>query len=411
MKTDKTAEVYDNSSMTYVGTGVDYEAMDPHKRASADAAKLTYHWLERLGLRVVPWTCGESVTVIETPHEYLGLVVEGLGTKILVADALFDDTDLTGAAENAFDAYIAQCNVAMAFNDLITLGLRPIAYNQYLAAGDSARFKMAQRMADLIFGTGNACDLARCAWTGGETPTLPGIIYPKALDLAGATMGIIQKKEQLINPANIRTGDAIFILESSGIHANALSLARRVAAKVARRHDPLWRRMLRMIYPRLPVSAKALAKAYMTKLSDGRCYGESLLQPTHIYVQFIEDCLDAGINIHYCINVTGHGFRKFMRAPQKFTYVIERPPKPHPVFGFIQENGNVTDEEMYGNCNMGAGFAIYVSADDLTKVTQLMHDNTYPFRGHWAGYILEGEKKVTVPTKNLTFRAESLAIR
>lgn len=128
-------------NMTYAGTGVDYGAMDPFKRMAQMAALGTDHNLSRFGFSAVPWTRGESVFLIKTSWGYLGLVVEGLGTKSLVADALYK---LASAMESltgrSFYDNVAQCNAAMAFNDLITLGADPVVYGQYLAVGDSKWF-------------------------------------------------------------------------------------------------------------------------------------------------------------------------------------------------------------------------------------------------------------------------------
>lgn len=265
--------------MTYSGTGVNYENMDPFKIACQKRASSTAYNAERLGFKSLEWTRGESAFMLEMNGQYFSHVEEGLGTKNLVADAM---SKITG---KSYYDQIAQDTVAMIVNDMITLGQLPVSLAMHLAVGDSSWFDDKQRTSDLIKGWGDACDLAGCIWSGGETPTLKDIIYPDASLLSGSAFG---KFKTNINPIRIKKGDAIVILESSGIHANGLTLARRIAEKIP--------------------------KGYETLMSDGRMYGEALLDPTHIYCDFIETCADNGVDIHYAVNITGHGWRKLMRA-------------------------------------------------------------------------------------------------
>ena len=382
-----------SENMTYAGVGVDYDAMDPHKRDSQKAAAETDKFAERFGFSVVPWSRGESAFLVKTSWGYLGFVVEGLGTKSLVADALchlaVDMESLTG---RSFYDNVAQCNAAMAFNDLITLGASPVVYGQYLAVGDSDWFNKEKRRHDLVEGTKNACALAHCVWGGGETPTLKGIIVPGTADLAGATVGIITREDRLINPANIRHGDAIVVFESSGIHANGLTLAREIAGK--------------------------LPDGYLTKLPDGRTYGETLLDPTYIYVDAIERCFAEGVDIHYAVNVTGHGWRKLMRASQPFSYVIEDMPWKPPIFDFIQKHGPVDDEEAFGNFNMGAGFVLYVPQTQIGRVFKAIEPLQYGqkrekyFLADAIGHIEKSDtKKVVIKPKGLEYLGSTLRVR
>lgn len=301
---------------------------------------------------------------------------EGLGTKNLVADAMYA---LTG---KSYYDQIAQCAVAMIVNDMVTLGALPLSVAMHLAVGTSDWFNDENRSSDLIAGWRSACNMARCVWGCGETPTLKGVVIPEAVVLSGSALGIIAPKERLI-AGPIQHGDAIVIIESSGIHANGLTLARKIAEK--------------------------LPDGYLTKLSDSRSYGETLLDPTHIYVGLVEDCLDAGVNIHYAVNVTGHGWRKLMRATQPFTYVIETLPTQLPIFDFIQKHGPVDDAEAYGNLNMGAGFALYMEEDQATQVIDIA--KKLGQRAFVAGYIEKGDKKVVIRPKGLEYAGETLAVR
>lgn len=363
--------------MTYAGSGVDYGALDPFKRRAQMAGRATAGALQRFGITEVEKSRGESAYLVETEDAFLAHVEEGLGTKNLVADAMYR---LTG---RSFYDHIAQDTVAMIVNDMITLGALPLAVAMHIGAGSSDWFTDERRSEDLINGWRKACELSRCVWGGGETPTLAGVVEPRAVVLAGSAIGLIKPKTRLIR-ANIEPGDAIILFESSGIHANSLTLARSIAERAP--------------------------KGYLTPLGDGRAYGEALLDPTHIYVGVVEDCLDRGIEIHYAVNITGHGWRKLMRAPDAVAYVIDTIPPPQPVFEFMQSQGNIDDAEAYGNFNMGAGFAMYVSERDVSAVLEI--SAAFPFKATRAGHIEKSDrKKVVIRPKGLEFSADTLSVR
>lgn len=366
-------------NMTYAGTGVNYDAMDPFKRMAQLAARETACNIQRLNggeFREFEPSRGESAYLIEAANSYFAHVEEGLGTKNLVADAMYA---LTG---KSYYYEIAQDTVAMIVNDMATVGASPLSVAMHLAVGDSKWFDDQRRAKDLVEGWKDACDLARCIWGGGETPTLKGVVLPEAVVLAGSAIGVVSHKARLITD-RIEHGDAIVIIESSGIHANGLTLARRIADN--------------------------LPEGYLTRLPNGRTYGETLLDPTHIYVGLIEDFLDAGIDIHYAVNITGHGWRKLMRAVRPFTYVINRLPHPQRIFEFIQKHGPVDDMEAYGNLNMGAGFALYVPIKYVDRI--VWKAKTLGLRAFIAGHIEDGEKKVVIQPKGLEYAGDTLAVR
>lgn len=368
-------------NLTYKEAGVNYGDMDPFKKMCQIAGRETASNLTSINLgeyREFEPSRGESAYLIETPESYLAHVEEGLGTKNLVADAMYA---LTG---KSYYDQIAQCTVAMIVNDLITLGAVPLSVAMHLATGSSDWFSDEERCKDLVTGWQHACNLACCAWGGGETPTLKDVVLPRAVVLSGSAMGIIEPKENLIIGDKITHGDAIVIVESSGIHANGLTLARKIASE--------------------------LALGYLTKLSDGRTYGETLLDPTHIYVQLVDECLNIGVDVHYAVNITGHGWRKLMRARQPFTYVIETLPTQLPIFDFIQKHGPVDDEEAYGNLNMGAGFALYVPEKDADAVVGIATQRCGQ-RAFVAGHIENGRKVVAITPKDLEYAGATLAVR
>jgi phosphoribosylformylglycinamidine cyclo-ligase len=364
--------------MTYAGVGVDYETLDPFKRRAQLAGRETARNILRLGFCEVEMSRGESAYLMDAGDHYVAHVEEGLGTKNLVADAMYG---LTG--KSYYDS-IAQCTVAMIVNDMITLGALPLSVAMHLAVGVSGWFEDDRRSVDLIEGWKKACDLARCVWGGGETPTLKGVVNPDAVVLSGSAVGVVKPKSRLIHAANIQHGDAIVMIGSSGIHANGLTLAREIAGRVP--------------------------KGYLTQLSDGRTFGEALLDPTIIYVPLVEDCFNEGVEIHYAVNITGHGWRKLMRATQPFAYVIDVLPVPHPVFSFIQEHGPVDDREAYANLNMGAGFALYVQESDVAKVLALVH--SLGMSGSRAGHIESSEvKRVIIRPLGIEYLGSTLGVR
>lgn len=374
----KEALLMKKPSMTYASTGVNYDLLDHFKRQAQQAARPTARNLRCFGYKEVEWSRGESVYLYNTPHGYRAHVNEGLGTKNLVADAMYQLTGRNSYHNIATDA------VAMIVNDMITLGAMPLTVNMHIATGSSEWFEDNQRVKAFINGWQYACDIAGCAWAGGETSVLKGMIESNTLVISGSADGEICPKTHAIKPA-IRAGDAIILLASSGIHANGLTLARRIAEK--------------------------LPGGYLTKLPGYITYGEALLQPTPIYVPVIRDCLANHVRIHYAVHITGHGWRKLMRATKPFVYVIEDVGDLHSLFTFMQEHGPISDEEAYSNFNMGSGFALYVPQSEAKQVISLA--DAFGIKAWPAGHIEKRghEKKVIIVPKGITFEADSLAIR
>ena len=278
---------------------------------------------------------------------------------------------------------IAQDTVATIINDLITVGAKPEVINAYFAVGDSAWFLNKKRIDALITGWKKACDTARTAWGGGETPALSGIINPQTIELGGAATGVIKPKENLIIGDKLRAEDLIILIESSGVHANGLTLIRKIAKK--------------------------LKNGFATKMPSGKIFGEAILNPTIIYAKLINSLQKEKVNIHYAVNITGHGWRKLMRHSNKFTYLIENIPSPQEEFLFIQKYGKISDTDMYGNFNMGAGFAIFISKKDLVlveKVSKALNLKIYN-----AGVVKTGPKQVKILPKHILYKEETLNIR
>ncbi len=356
----------------YAQTGVNYSVMDPLKKLAQNAGLLTAK-----NFPEVPDSRGESAFVWKEEGSYRAFVIEGLGTKNLVADEMSKLTDKTYYDE------IAQDTVAAIVNDILTVGALPQVINAYFATGGPDWFADTKRSTALVEGWAKACNMAGATWGGGETPGLAGIINPDTIDLAGACIGIIKPKERLTLGDKLKEGDVILLIESSGIHANGLSLARAIAKK--------------------------LPEGYATKLPDGTTYGETLLIPTYIYVTIIKALFESNIDIHYMVNITGHGFRKLMRANRDFTYSITNLPTPQPIFDFIKEKSGNSDEDMYGNFNMGAGFTIFISPDQAQAAQEIIEKHN--LKSWNAGVVKSGPKQVIIEPKTIVFKSESLGVR
>ncbi len=372
------------SGLTYDGAGVHYSDMDPFKVGCQETASGTDHFIDRFGYSAVSASRGESVFLIDVGGYYLAHVEEGLGTKYVVADAV-----RAYGGPNRWDA-IAIDTVAMAVNDLITLGALPISYAAHVAAGESEWFADMERVRAWVHGMRQAMSLSRCVWGGGESPTLRDTVTPGAVVLSGSAVGQIKPKKNRIDPSYIRAGDIIYHIYSSGVGANGLTLCRKLA--------------------------DSLPDGYHTRMQNGRMYGEALLDPTIIYVQLMESLLNAGIVPHYAVNVTGHGYCKIMRAPQPFTYVIDTLPPQRTIFHFIQEKGGISDREMYGTFNMGTGFILILDPDDVTRVEQCVQSlPSGMFAGTVGGHVENGPKRVIVKRGprhlDIEFAEESLKVR
>lgn len=368
----------EETPITYKSTGVDYDAMDPLKRIAQLKARETAHNLGAAGYKEVEASRGESAYVWEEPDKYSALVIEGLGTKNKVADAMRKITGKTYHRE------VAQDTIGAIINDIIVVGARPLVIGAYFAAGHKRWFKDKEKIADLTDGFRDTCNRFGITWGGGESPTLRGIIVRGNADLAGACIGEIKPKEKLTLGDKLTAGDRIMLIESNGIHANGFTLVRDTKGR--------------------------LPQGYATKLPSGKMYGEALLKPTHIYARLIQDLFEAGVDIHYMVNVTGHGWRKLMRANRDFSYVIDILPEVPEELSLIQKISGNDDQEMYGNFNMGAGFAVYVPEKDVNTVRQISMQN-HRFTALNAGYIEKGEKKVVITPKNIVFEGKTLGVR
>lgn len=363
--------------LTYGSAGVDYDALDAFKRACQREAAATVAALDAHGVREAPGTRGESAYLLQTPEGYLAHVEEGLGTKNLVADAM---AQLTG---RCFYRNIGIDTVATIVNDLVTVGCLPLSVAMHAAVGDARWFLDEQRAAELAAGFAEGCRRSGAVWGGGETPALAGLVERDAIVLAGSAVGRMNKQDRICG--DVEPGDAIVFIASAGVHTNGLTLCRKIAQR--------------------------LPEGYLTRMNDGRTFGEALLDPSAIYADFISECRSAGVRLKYAVHVTGHGWRKLMRLERPLLYRVTEPGPVPEVFTFIEARGPVQRREMYATFNMGVGFATFLSTADAPRALAAAKRS-----GHqaWiAGQVQDGRgsKSVRIEPMGIIFEAGELQVR
>lgn len=363
--------------ITYAAVGDNYDTKDPIKKLAQVAARQTATNPKEPGFLEISQSRGESAYVFKVSNQYFSTVVEGLGTKNLVADKM---RKITG--KTYYDV-IGHDTVATIINDLVSVGAKPLVIHAYWAIENNNWLQDKKRMRDFIAGWKSACDISGVSWGGGETPTLKGIIEPETVDLGGSALGILKSDKHVITDQRLKIGDKIILIKSTGLNANGISLARAVAAK--------------------------LPKGYATKIKNGQMFGEAVLIKSNIYAKLVQDLLDEGIGVHYISNITGHGLRKIMRPRQKFAYAIDNLFVPQEVFNFIQKQANLSDYEMYETYNMGQDYAIFVDAKDVAKTQKIIAKNK--FQSIVAGFVSHGPRQVILKPKNIVFKSETLNLR
>jgi phosphoribosylformylglycinamidine cyclo-ligase len=271
----------------------------------------------------------------------------------------------------------------MAVNDLVTVGAAPLSIHAYWAAGSSDWFSDVPRMEDLVRGWQAACDVCEVSWGGGETPALAGVVASGSIDLAAASVGIVPSRAQLTLGDELRAGDAIVLLAASGVHANGVSLARQLA--------------------------QSLPQGYATRLADGRQFGEAVLVPTVLYPPVLKALRAASVQPHYCVNITGHGWRKLMRHAAPLTYRLQRVPPVPEVLAFMQREGQMQWREAYGSLNMGAGFALFVPAAAVPAT--IAAARSVGVAAWDCGWVEPGPRRVLIEPLDIEFAADELALR
>jgi phosphoribosylformylglycinamidine cyclo-ligase len=354
----------------YARSGVDYDVLDRVKREAIGLAAATAPLLAASGATEVAASRGSSAYVVEVQGLTLAIVVEGLGTKSVLATDYLALTGISRFADIATDA------VAAIINDVVSVGAVPLVITAYFSTGDAAWYSDERRSLELLRGWQAACLEAGAVWGGGESPALPGVVAPDALELAGSAIGLIPTGRSAVLGEDVAVGDRIVLLTSSGLHANGASLARRVVAD-----QP---------------------EGLLTPL------GEALLDPSKLYASFVRELLTTTVTPKFLNGVTGHGFLKIMRAPAEFHYLINQVPEVPEVLQFLVSALSLSPTEAYSTLNMGAGYVAIVAPQDLDETLRIAAAT-----GHTAldaGEVVEGPRSLSIPSLGIEYASEELQL-
>ena len=282
---------------------------------------------------------------------------DGCGTKVKLA-ILMDRHDTIG-----IDA------VAMCVNDIACAGGEPLFFLDYIACGKN----VPEKIADIVKGVAEGCLQSEAALIGGETAEHPGLMPEEDYDLAGFAVGVCEKKE-MITGEELKAGDVLIGMASTGVHSNGFSLVRKVFEKEMTREG---------------------LETYYEEL--GGTLGDTLLAPTRIYVKALKAVKQAGVRVKACSHITGGGFYENVPRMLKdgVRAVIKKDSYPvPPIFPMMQKKGEIDETIMYNTFNMGIGMVVAVDAADAEKAMEAMRsagDTPYVI-----GSIEAGEKGVTL---------------
>ncbi len=295
----------------------------------------------------------KSIKEMEDPVLLSG--TDGCGTKVKLA-FLLDKHDTIG-----IDA------VAMCVNDVACAGGEPLFFLDYIACGKN----YPEKIATIVSGVAEGCKQSGAALIGGETAEHPGLMPEDEYDLAGFAVGVVDRKD-LITGENIKPGDTLIGVASTGVHSNGFSLVRKV----------------------FRMTEEALNTYYDCL---GETLGEALIRPTRIYVKALKNVKDAGVTLKGCSHITGGGFYENIprMLPDGVRAVVKKDSYPVlPIFRMLQEEGNIAEEMMYNTFNMGLGMVVAVDPADVDKTMEAIKaagDTPYVI-----GSVEAGEKGVTL---------------
>ena len=295
----------------------------------------------------------EAIKGMEEPVLLSG--TDGCGTKVKLA-FLLDKHDTIGI----------DC-VAMCVNDVACAGGEPLFFLDYIACGKN----YPEKIATIVSGVAEGCKQSGCALIGGETAEHPGLMPEDEYDLAGFTVGVVDKKD-IITGENLKVGDVLIGMASTGVHSNGFSLVRKIFKM-----------------------DKETLNTYHEEL--GKTLGEALLAPTRIYVKALKNVKEAGVRVKACSHITGGGFYENVprMLPEGKHAVIKKDSYEVPaIFKMMEREGNVEEHMMYNTYNMGIGMIVAVDPADVEKTMEAMRaarDTPYVI-----GEIKDGEKGVTL---------------
>ena len=279
---------------------------------------------------------------------------DGVGTKLKIAFML-DKHDTVGI----------DC-VAMCVNDIICCGAKPLVFLDYIALGKN----IPEKVADIVKGVADGCVETGCALVGGETAEMPGFYPVDEYDLAGFSVGVVDK-DKMLDPENVQPGDVMIALPSSGVHSNGFSLVRKVFELESKPRN-IFRKF------------------------NGSTLGETLLTPTRLYVKPMLKLMDE-IKVKSVVHVTGGGFyENIPRALNDRTKaVVERNSvRVLPIFQEIQKVGEISEHDMFNTFNMGVGMIAIVSSEDADKALQVLKEAGED--AYVIGKVEQGSKEVEI---------------
>jgi phosphoribosylformylglycinamidine cyclo-ligase len=361
---------------SYRDAGVDYETLDEGKRLAMAKALATSPLLAAHGARAIDASRGEPAFAFELDGRTLAFVVEGLGTKSIVARQVLEEQGVDRFGDVAYDT------VAAIVNDLCCVGALPLVVNAYFATGSSQWYREGGRAASLLEGWRRACADAGCAWGGGESPSLPGLVDEREIELAGAAVGAVPEGHAPILGEQLGPGDEIVLVASSGLHANGASLARLVASR--------------------------LKDGYATVLPSGATLGEALLEPSSMYVGLVGELLSRHVPLTYISHITGHGLLKLMRRPKPLTYRIWKLLETPEVLSFLVAQAGLEAKAAYSTFNMGAGYALYCAAGTGAAIVELAAE--LGLQACVAGGVEEGPREVVLEPVDVRFDGGELEL-
>ena len=280
---------------------------------------------------------------------------DGVGTKLKLA-FLMDKHDTIGI----------DC-VAMCVNDVACAGGEPLFFLDYIACGRN----IPEKIATIVKGVAEGCKLSDAALVGGETAEHPGLMPEDEYDLAGFAVGVVERKD-LITGENIKPGDVLVGITSSGVHSNGFSLVRKVFDMTKESLD-----------------------TYYDEL--GKTLGEALLAPTRIYVKAMKSVKNAGVKVKGCSHITGGGFYENIprMLPDGIRAVVKKDSYEVPaIFRLMQKKGNIADEMMYNTYNMGLGMVLALDPADVDKTLEAL--KAAGETAYVVGTCEAGEKGVTI---------------
>ena len=295
-----------------------------------------------------------SLATKEMKEPILVSGTDGVGTKLKLAFLV-----------NKHDTIGQDC-VAMCVNDIICCGAKPLFFLDYMALGKN----IPEVVATIVKGVAEGCKKAGCSLIGGETAEMPGFYKEGEYDLAGFSVGVVDKSK-MIDSQTIEIGDVVIGIASSGVHSNGFSLVRKI----------------------FNINESTVNK-YEEKL--GMTLGENLLIPTKIYVKPILDLID-NIQVKGISHITGGGFYENMprMLREGVSLRIKKDSYPVlPIFKLIQEVGNIPERDMYNTFNMGIGMAIIVKKEDADKAIEILEKHGE--KGYKIGEVIEGQKDIEI---------------